>query len=378
MNSMAPTTFLRKASDIASFYGFRPVRDLEGMVPRESRMKRAGASRSFEDVAHICVSCMVETTRTPVLCFSVDHAPSDAPKAERDLAGFNLQLIGSPSSVGDIVVLSTLMTILAEAGAPARAVRVNAFGDKDSQARFAKELALFVRKRAADIPEDVRHEGMKDPFSLMRLPREEVTRVMADAPRPLSFLSERSRAHLKEVLENLERLNVPFSVDDTLLADERAPRLHFSVEVEGDHPLIAGVRGGRYDDYLRKVTGKKEGMGVRASIFFRKRGVRGTLPLPDIRRKAKVYFVQLGTQAKLKSLLVLEVLRQARIPVYQSFDADRLAHQLAEAEQLKVPYLLIMGHKEALESSVIIRTVANRSQEVVPVHLLPRVLGKLV
>jgi histidyl-tRNA synthetase len=79
----------------------------------------------------------------------------------------------------------------------------------------------------------------------------------------------------------------------------------------------------------------------------------------------------LGAEAKLKSLNVIEILRKAHIPIAQTLSKDNLGSQLASAEKLGVPYVLIFGLKEALSDSVIVRDMSNRSQETVK-------LGKLL
>ncbi|MFA6898534.1 MAG: His/Gly/Thr/Pro-type tRNA ligase C-terminal domain-containing protein, partial [Candidatus Paceibacterota bacterium] len=94
-------------------------------------------------------------------------------------------------------------------------------------------------------------------------------------------------------------------------------------------------------------------------------------------KKPKVFYIQLGFEAKRKSLGVIELLRHAKIPVYQSISRDRLGSQFAAAEKMGVPYIMIMGQKEAVENSVIVRNLANRSQETVPIADLPKYLRKI-
>ena len=92
---------------------------------------------------------------------------------------------------------------------------------------------------------------------------------------------------------------------------------------------------------------------------------------PRILKKPKIYFIQLGSDAKLKSLNIIEILRKAHIPIAQSLSKDSLGPQLAVAEKLAIPYAIIFGQKEALENSVIVRNMENRSQETVKIpHLL--------
>ncbi len=140
---------------------------------------------------------------------------------------------------------------------------------------------------------------------------------------------------------------------------------------EDGSPLTLAA-GGRYD-YLGKQLGSKKdvpavgiSMGVDrivASSWYKKLS-------PRILKKPKVYFIQLGADAKLKSLNVIEILRKAHIPMAQSLSKDNLGAQLAIAEKVQVPYALIFGQKEALENSVIVRDMSNRSQETVKLDKL--------
>ena len=95
-----------------------------------------------------------------------------------------------------------------------------------------------------------------------------------------------------------------------------------------------------------------------------------------IRRKPKVYFIQLGFDAKQKSFAVIEALRLARVPVMHSLAKDRLSAQLLVAEKLKIPYTIILGQREALDNTVIIRNMATHSQETINADKLSEYIKK--
>ena len=141
---------------------------------------------------------------------------------------------------------------------------------------------------------------------------------------------------------------------------------------EGGSPVQI-ASGGRYDYLGRQLGSKKDipavgfSMGVDRVVscpWYKKLA-------PRILKKPKIYFIQLGSDAKLKSLNIIEILRKAHIPIAQSLSKDSLGPQLAVAEKLAIPYAIIFGQKEALENSVIVRNMENRSQETVKIpHLL--------
>ena len=104
----------------------------------------------------------------------------------------------------------------------------------------------------------------------------------------------------------------------------------------------------------------------------------GRIPTSKKIEKPLVCFVQIGFEAKLKSLQVIEMLRAAKIPTYQSLSHDKLSSQLQIADNQKIPYAIIMGQKEAMENSVIVRCMANQSQETVPLPNLQKYLEKIL
>jgi histidyl-tRNA synthetase len=141
---------------------------------------------------------------------------------------------------------------------------------------------------------------------------------------------------------------------------------------EGNLKEMSIGGGGRYD-YLAKAMGyKKDVPGVGMSL-----GVDRILLCEGaenveakIQKKPKVFFIQLGFEAKLKSLCIMEVLRKARIPVHQSVAKDSLSAQLAIAEKMEVPYCIIFGQKEAMDNTVIVRNMSTHSQDTVKIDAL--------
>jgi histidyl-tRNA synthetase len=55
-----------------------------------------------------------------------------------------------------------------------------------------------------------------------------------------------------------------------------------------------------------------------------------------------------------------------------------MAGQMATADRLKVPYILIMGKKEAMDDTIMIRDVATRAQDTIKISELSAHLKKLV
>jgi histidyl-tRNA synthetase len=81
-------------------------------------------------------------------------------------------------------------------------------------------------------------------------------------------------------------------------------------------------------------------------------------------------FVHIGDEAKRISIRLAEDFRKARVPLTQYIGTESLTEQLGLAERDNNPYLLIMGRKEALEGSAILRNRATQVEQTLPLSNL--------
>jgi histidyl-tRNA synthetase len=207
--------------------------------------------------------------------------------------------------------------------------------------------------------------------------------ININAPETISSLCISCKKHFKEVLEYLEEMGIAYNINKNLVRGlSYYTRTVFEVytesEEEGGLPVQV-ASGGRYDYLARQLGGKKDvpavgfSMGVDRIVeskWYKKL-------CPRILKKPKIYFIQLGTEAKLKSLNVIEILRKAHIPIAQSLSKDSLGSQLSIAEKLSIPYSIIFGVKEAIDNSVIVRDMSNRSQDTVKLNKLLEYLKEI-
>jgi len=93
--------------------------------------------------------------------------------------------------------------------------------------------------------------------------------------------------------------------------------------------------------------------------------------------KPKFYLIQMGVEAKIKTLSLIETLRLHRIPLHHFIGKDKITVQLSNAENLRVPYIIIIGQKEALDDTATIRNTATRAQDTVSIADLPHYLKNI-
>ncbi len=399
--------FFEKAQEVAMYYGFKPIETPmlehteiftsgvgEGtdIVDKEmySLKTKGGDELSLrpEHTASLMRAYMehgMSAQPQPVLFYQ--YGPSfrhDNPQKGRyrEFYQFDLDALGSDKSIIDALVIKTTLTILSELGAEKLSVDVNSIGCKECRPHYVRELVSYYKKNLNNLPAVDRERLKTNPLRILDSKEEKTIEINAGAPECVSFLCPTCKKHFKEVLEYMEEMEIPYAINKNLVRGlSYYTRTVFEIVAdmgEGNPPLtIAG--GGRYD-YLGKQLGSKKdipGVGVAIGVdrilmmpWYNKH-------MPRIIKKPKVYFIQLGADAKLKSLNVIEILRKAHVPMIQALSKDSLGAQLGMAEKSGAPYTMIFGQKESIEKTVIIRDMANRSQENVKLAKLAEHLKKL-
>lgn len=394
--------FFEKAQEVAVYYGFKPIEtpmmeheevftrgvgDGTDIVDKEMySLKTKGGDRLALRPEHTAslmrayIEHGMQSMPQPVMFYQ--YGPvfrHDKPQRGRyrQFYQFDLDSLGSDKSILDAMIIKVGMCILEEAGASGLSVDINSIGDKECRSGYLKELTNYYKKHLSSLPSVDRERLKTNPLRILDSKEEKTKEINEGAPDSISSLCPPCKKHFKEVLEYLEEMGIPYNINKNLVRGlAYYTRTVFEIlehKAEGDEGTTLSIAGGgRYDYLARQIGGKKDlpaiGMAIGvdrivASPWYKKLS-------PRIIKKPKIYFIQLGGEAKLKSFNIIEILRKAHIPMAQSLSKDSLGSQLAIAEKLAIPYALIFGVKEAIDNSVIVRDMSNRSQNTVKIDEL--------
>lgn len=310
-----------------------------------------------------------EDTPHPIeISFKKPFPGSDWRRPSEQILG--LEILGFSGSTAEAVIMRSAISILEEEGYDNLSIALNSVGDKDSVGDYEKMLGNYIRKNIQNMPAELRSEVKKSIYSIIRNKDPRFEKWSTEAPKSMSFLTESSRIHFKEVLEYVESFDLPYMIDTTLVGcPEFVSHVIFEIR-QGDTVLANGYR---YSRLSKKLGFKRELPAIGATIAWKK----GKEQAPQTSQKPKFYLIQLGFGAKIHALKTLEVLRKAKIAVIHSLTKDKMQSQMGSAENARVPYILLVGQKEAIENSVVVRDTNTRVQETVSLKDLPEYLKKL-
>lgn len=377
--------FYKRAAAVAEHYGFRHVEDIATPVRGQGTRRynvpqhKSDPALLTEDSFSKCFShqaVLDAALRRESLLFYTPSLVAHKGSPQSRVSAFTLNMVGNRQPLSEVLVLKTALGILNELGVRDTVVRINSIGDRDSSARYLREVTNILRKRASDLSDKHQELVRSDVSAALMALIADKHAVLDDLPRSVEFLTSPSRRHFKEVLEFLEATEVPFVLHDRLLAN-RTMYAHTLFEVVPEAVLGAEgstvlpyARGGRYDELTRAYS-RHAVPAVGIVIAFATQDTTRDVPRPRSTRP-KACIIQVGHEAQLLSFTVVETFRRARIPIEQCLQFEKFSEQLAYAEARQTPFVIIIGHKEAQDRVVIVRNSATRSQVTLPVDMLPQ------
>jgi histidyl-tRNA synthetase len=380
--------FIKSASHTAHHYGFVPLERMKqhpACKNCETKVQhRATAQDRKTDSLHGLLTGgmsayfenKLNAIEGPVLFYSIEAVPRSGDVA-LSLHAFNVR-----KSIGEALLIQTIRSLLYDLGVEQFVVRINSLGDSDSSTRYIRDLTNFLRKRLEEMPTQAR-ELMKEHAiaALMHLIEREHD-LARRSPNPLEYLTDGSRKHFREIVEYLDMSGTPFEIDPKLIGHHDCYSdalfafdiLNEDRSVQKESPLH--IRGGRYNTFIQKMS-KTKVPAVGATLILKDRKLPASVSTPRAPQESPAYLVQLGFGPKVKSLLLIDELRRAGIAIRQNVLSDSLSEQLRHAESTNARYALILGHKEFMDGTIIVRDLHQQNQEHIPVNSLASYLRKV-
>ena len=360
---------LSKAYAVGQYYGFTPLAALAAKKRGAAKTKGYPETLSAlpldpvaETVAGFLKQCQhiepAPSARQPLFVWHTNIAPG---RQAQKKATVQFHALGSDRAIADAVVIRALVALTRDLYHEEPVVRINSMGDKETRARYARELSTFFKKRANGLPEECLERAKCDTFDAAEFAI--ANECADDLPAPTEHLSDASRKRFEDLLEYLERTETPYELARDLIS-------RGNVWNDTCFELVVGGKrvawGSRYNDLTKHFF--PAGMSATGAVLHL--ASEGAIVKKVAVPRLRFHFVHIGDEAKRVSIRLAEDFRKARVPLTQNIGVESLTEQLGLAERINSPYLLIMGRKEALEGSAILRNRATQVETTLPLSNL--------
>jgi histidyl-tRNA synthetase len=291
----------------------------------------------------------------------------------------NFEIIGQKDPVLDAQLIQLFFAISRELSLKNLIVQINSIGCSRCRPIYRKKLVSFYRNRKEELCPNCQKRLKQNPLRLLDCKENKCLRIIQEAPQIIDQLCEDCHNHFKNVLEFLDELNIPYILNPHLVRGlDYYTKTVFEIwpeEERGRQIALAG--GGRYDDLIKLLGGKETpavgfAMGLdRIVDLMKTRNIK-----ISSRSRPLIFLIQLGDLAKKKSLKLFEDLRQAGLEIIGSFSRNTIKNQLRLADKAKARFALILGQKEVLDETIIIKDMISGVQETVPLDKVIKQLKK--
>lgn len=408
---------IKKARDLAKVYGFRqmatPILERIELYERATGKDTDLVAKelySFIDKSGGKIALRPEATPGMARAY-IEHGLFNLPQPvkmfwlgpvfrhEKPQAGrwrqhcqFDLEIFGEDSPVADTQLILVAYNFFSELQINVQ-IQINSLGCKECRQEYIKKLVEFYKERGkrAKLCGDCKKRFTRNPLRLLDCKEEKCIAVREEAPQIVDFLCDECREHFIKVLEYLDELDIPYNLNPFLVRGlDYYNRTVFEVwpdSGEEDSEEMAGSLnpkrqnalggGGRYDGLVEWLGGRPTpacgfGIGIERVIVKIK---EKNIPLKEDKGEF-IFIAQLGEQAKRKTFILFEEMRRAGYKVRQAFTKDSLKAQLEEANRIGAKYSLILGQKELMDETILIRDMESGIQEVIDYKKINSELNK--
>jgi len=287
---------------------------------------------------------------------------------------FGMEMFGSSSPISEVELIYIGHSLFQQLGLEDYTIKLNSLGDKDDRKEYIKVLKEHYQRNRKKLCHNCKDRLKTNPIRVLDCKEEKCQQVINTAPRLIDELSDEAKTHFEQVLKMLDGLKVPYEVTPALVRGldyytrtvwEIVPKPNEGSDSE-EGPRDSYGGGGRYDGLVKQLGGKDvSSLGVAFGVERIIEGLKSEGVDLTITDGPQVYIAHLGERAKIGALKVMNTLQQAQIRFAESIDRDGMQAQLNMADRLGVKWVLVLGQKEVLDKSVILRNVDSGMQEVI-------------
>ncbi|MDA3840449.1 MAG: histidine--tRNA ligase [Patescibacteria group bacterium] len=403
---------VKKAIDLATTYGFRrietPVLENEALFERSTGKTSDIVSKemyTFVDKSGDKISLRPEATPGLVRAYN-EHGMLNLPQPvktlfigslfrhEKPQSGrlrehrqFDLEMFGEASPVADAQLMIIAYNFFRELQIDIQ-IQVNSIGCKECRGDYIKKLVAFYKERGkrTRLCNDCKKRLDKNPLRLLDCKEADCIEIRDDAPQLVDYLDDACREHFVKVLEYLDEFDIPYVLNPYLVRGldyyNRTVFEFVSAPEENEEGetrrQVALGGGGRYDDLVETMGGREPTPALGFGIGLE----RVVMKIKELNIPLKkddddiIFLAQLGEPARKKTMVMFEELRRSGFKVRQAFTKDALKNQLEEANRVGAKYSIIIGQKEMLDETAMLRDMESGVQEIVDIKKVSQELQK--
>lgn len=308
----------------------------------------------------------------PVELFYIEpHFRYDRPQKGRYRMFWQIgaEIIGESDPALDVQCIFIAFKMFRDLGIDKKiSLQINNIGSQKSREKYREALLNYYTGKERSLCEDCQRRLHSNPLRLLDCKVEDCQILAQLAPKFADYRTPEDQAFHDQVKEFLDELGIKYTENPQLVRGldyYTQTVFEFWDSEVGAQNAVGG--GGRYDGLVELMGGPETpavgfALGIERIINQMK---TNNVHVPS-KDEVHIFVAQLGDEAKKKSLVLIDELREAGVRTVGALGKGSMKAQMRLADKFAVPYCLIMGATEVREGVVIVRDMSKGQQRAVP------------
>lgn len=274
-------------------------------------------------------------------------------------------VIGEDGSLANIELINAVTQVFSGLGVKESIAEITSRGCKACQTNYREVLRDYLDKTETVLCGNCRRDmAGENILSVFDCQTQTCRSVLMSSPQLIDFLDDSCRTTLVDALETIDGLEIPYVLNANLSNHLAEEKILFRINVPGGTEEKVLGAGGNYS----KLISRHFGEGAAPMLGFFTNLEELVQAVPEDRRTplnaVEVFIIPLGVIACRRALALYRELRDAGLKVAEAMLGNQsIKHQLKEAADHHSEIALIVGQKEAMEETVILRDMRSGMQE---------------
>lgn len=287
----------------------------------------------------------------------------------RQFTQFGVEAFGMSGSAVELELISIGRRLWAKLGfADSVTLQINTLGELSERQEYKNILVNYLREHFDSLDEDSKRRLDRNPLRILDSKNPEMRELIANAPKLIDALGEKSKTHFQSLCAGLDALNIPYAINPFLVRglDYYGQTVfEWVTDKLGSQATICA--GGRYDILVEQLGGTATpaagfAIGIERIILL----MEHINHLQAQENPKSVFIIATNEAAMFKALVMAESIRCSHpdIDVITNTAGGSFKSQFKKADKSGARLALIIGDDELANSCVSIKDLRNEAEQV--------------
>ncbi|MBB5183292.1 histidine--tRNA ligase [Catenisphaera adipataccumulans] len=281
---------------------------------------------------------------------------------------FGVEALGNKSPFVDVETITLAFSILSTLGLQDIKVCINTLGDDASRQAYHDALKEYFKPYLPELCSDCKRRYEQNPLRILDCKVDHDQPFMKDVPVMKDYLTDEAREYFETVLNLLDRLEIPYEVDDKLVRglDYYTHTVFEIVSMNKEMGSQATVlAGGRYDNLIPYFGGPKGMSGIGWALGMERLLIALEAEGADLGGKPDLdcYVMCLGEDVRMYAFEAMTELRAGGYRCEMDMMNRSFKAQFKAVDRAHAKMVLILGEDEMKAGQVTIKNIKTQEQK---------------